>query len=157
VDQPEIDAIAQQVRDDRNRALAPVTAPRPWSFTAFRKVGSADGLAPDELRQAVAMAVDGIGRALSPDDVFGEDAQEEGLYAPEVWDVVDATGALACRVWIYGVDNGTVFRGDTIEVVAGCSQGGLESRHDPALVAELVAAKGRIASIPAGSCVKHLG
>lgn len=156
MDRAEIDAIAHQVRDDRTRALAPVDAPRPWSFARFRKVGSPDGLTDAELRQVVAVGVDGVGIVAPPAEVFGEDAQEEGLYDPEAWDVLDATGALACRVWMYGVDNGTVFRGDTTEIVAGCAQGGLESR-DEALVDELIAARARIADVPEGSFVKFLG
>lgn len=156
MERTEIDAICAAVLNDRRRARPPVSNPRPWTFRGFRKLGSADGLSDDLRRQAVAVGRDGVGLALSPEELFGEDAAEEGMYDPEVWDVVDASGELVCRVWMYGVDNGTVFRGDTIEVVAGCSQGGLES-SDAALVAELIAARERISPVPEGSFVKFLG
>ena len=156
VERDEIEAICRQVLADRKRKKDPMTAALPLRFDRFRKVGSADGLSPDLLRQAVAVGRDGVGYEVGPEEVFGGDAQEEGLYDPEVWDVLDATGALAYRVWMYGVDNGTVFRGDTVEIVAGCSQGGLES-DDEALVDELIAARERVDPVPEGSFVKFLG
>lgn len=154
----DIDAICAEVLADRRRTDAVPLPPLPLTFTNPRQPTSAAALTPDEQRQAVAVGQDGIGRRLAPDDVFGEDAQEEGLYKPELWDVRDATGALAFRVWMYGVDNGTVFRGDTIEVVAGCAQGGLESRH-PGLVDALIAAREAIpdALLPPQPFVKFLG
>ena len=76
--------------------------------------------------------------------------------------MLDAAGALAYRVWIYGTDNGTVTRGDTIEVVAGMSQGGAEISRKKgagctdALIEEIEAAIKRIPKAEAlkGSCIR---
>lgn len=72
--------------------------------------------------------------------------------------MLDASGALACRVWIYLTDNGTVFRGDTLEIIAGCSQGGVDS-DDEKLALELVAARRALSKkdIRKGSCIKFFG
>jgi hypothetical protein len=158
MDRDEIEQIGRTVLEDRKREKAPMTERTPLVFCNPRAPRSAAELDPAEQRQAVAVGRDGVGLTLSPDEVFGDDAADEGLSHPEVWDVVDAEGALAYRVWMYGTDNGTVLRRDTIEIVAGCSQGGLESA-DRALVAELIAARKRIPAdqMPEGSCIRFLG
>lgn len=150
----EVAAICAEVLAAREREPRPMTEPLPLSFRNGRFLLATADLDPGLLRQAVAVGQDGLGRRLSPEEVFGEDAIEEGLFRPEVWDVVDGTGALAYRMWIYGVDNGTVFLRDTIEVVGGISQGGLDT-GDPALAAELVAARDRLplTERPERSCV----
>ena len=75
--------------------------------------------------------------------------------------MLDKEGRLAHRVFIYGVDNGTVFAGDSTAIVAGCSQGGLDG-PDPDLNRELLRAKSRrLAGWTQGdaskSCLRHFG
>lgn len=125
MDPAEIKQIAQTVKEDRKRPLPAMSEALPLRFTRGRFITDADALDELELRQLVAVGVDGVGMALHPAQLLIE-GEEEGFYQPEVWDVLDAQGALAYRVWIYGTDNGTVTRGQTPEIVAGMSQGGLE-------------------------------
>jgi hypothetical protein len=102
--------------------------------------------------------------ALAP-EVLLEEGPDEGFYAPEVWDVLDAQGALAYRVWIYGTDNGTVCRSDTVEIVAGMSQGGLELARKKgegttdALLDALTEAAARVpeGEVFEGSCLRFFG
>lgn len=72
---------------------------------------------------------------------FDDEPDEGGpLYNPEVWDVVDATGAPVYQVWFYSVDSGTVFRAGTTDAVADIIQFDLETQ-DPALKPALADAK----------------
>lgn len=138
----EIEAICKQVEKDRE-AKDPPPLPHdfPLEFRNGRVLESPDDLVGLE-RQAVAFLRDGIGHEGQPEDIFSEEAQDEGLYRPELWDVHDPKGALAYRLWLFS-DNGCVFRGDTIEVVGGISQGGLGIR-DAEVGKELIAARKRV-------------
>lgn len=139
----EIRAIGKQVLADRKTEHAPLAHRFPLEFRNGRIVQDESELVGPLARQAVAFLKDGIGHEGPPAALFGEDAQDEGMFDPELWDVFDADGALAYRLWLFS-DNGTVFRGDSIEIVGGMSQGGLDTRDD-ALSAELVAARDRVA------------
>jgi hypothetical protein len=160
----EVQAIARQVKADRKRVLAPLSDALPLRFTNGRLVGDLEGWSDTDLRQLVAVGVDGVGMALAP-EVLLEEGPDEGFYAPEVWDVLDAQGALAYRVWIYGTDNGTVCRSDTVEIVAGMSQGGLELARKKgegttdALLDALTEAAARVpeGEVFEGSCLRFFG
>ena len=157
----EIEAICRQVLDDRRLPAPPLEARLPLTFRPHPRLPAGVAELADDptlLRQLVAVGQDGIGAALPPETLFTEAAAEEGLDCPEVWEVVDADGALAYRVWMYGVDNGTVFVRDTLRIIAGCAQGSVEGGDD-AVVEALVEARARIPAeqIPAGSCIRFFG
>lgn len=164
MDETEIAQIATTVKEDRKKVLAPFSDPLPLRFTRGRFITNVDALTEVERRLLVAVGVDGVGVAIPPTQLL-EEWEEEGFYKPEVWDVLDANEALAYRVWIYGTDNGTITRGETLEIVAGMSQGGLEISRKKgkgttnALLKELVAAARRTPKeeIPEGSCLKFFG
>lgn len=155
MDTDEIKAIAKAVVADRKKRPPPRTCRFPLRFDNFRRVTTTDGLSPGMLRQLVAVGRDGAGGAWSPERVL-EEGEDEGVCDIEVWDVLDADDQLAYRVWIYGCDNGTVCIGDTPSVIAGCSQGGVESK-DEELATELVEARKRIPDVPKGSTVWAFG
>jgi hypothetical protein len=131
------------------------------TFANGRFITSADDLPDWERRQLVAVGVDGVGGSWDPERLL-EDGRDEGFSDAEVWDVFDANNELAYRVWIYGTDNGTVVRGQTLEIVAGMSQGYAEINRKKGagttntLIDELVAAVERLpqAERPKGSCVR---
>lgn len=164
MDKAEIAQIAATVKADRKKVLAPFTDPVPLRFSRGRFITDVDALTEVERRQLVAVGVDGVGMALPPKQLL-EEGEEEGFYKPEVWDVLDANGRLAYRVWIYGTDNGTITRGDTLEIVGGMSQGDLQITRkkgkgtSEALLDELIAATDRTPpeEIPEGSCLKFFG
>lgn len=144
------------------KAVLPALAdPLPLRLTNGRFVEDVSEWSEADRRQLVAVGIDGVGMALPPEQLL-EEGPDEGFDTPEVWDVLDANGALAYRVWIYGTDNGTVTRGDTLEIVAGMSQGGAEISRKKgqgctdALIDELEAAVKRIpkAEVPKGSCIR---
>lgn len=157
----EVAEIAAVVKSDRKKVLSPFTDPLPLRFTNGRFLEDVSILSPAEQRQLVAVGVDGVGMALPPAQLL-EEGPEEGFDTPEVWDVLDATGTLAYRVYIYGTDNGTVVRGDTLEIVAGMSQGGIEISRKKgkgttdALIEALVEAAAATPKkeIPKGSCLR---
>ena len=161
MDADEVQQIASQVKADRKKVLPKMTDPLPLRFTNGRFVTDADALSPVDQRQLVAVGVDGVGMALPPAQLL-EEGPDEGFDSPEVWDVLDAEGRLAYRVWIYGTDNGTIARGDTTEIVGGMSQGGIELTRKlgagctEALIDELVAAAARVpkAEVFKGSCLR---
>ncbi|HMV69810.1 MAG TPA: hypothetical protein PKA64_23420, partial [Myxococcota bacterium] len=142
---------------DRGRVLRPMT-----DLLPLRSPGGASParLTADELRQPVAAGVDGVGQAWSRERLLDEGESFGGV---ELWDALDADGRLAYRLWIDGADDGTVLRADTIEIVAGVSQGGMElaRRRDrgttDALLDALRAAARALprAERPRGSCL-HL-
>jgi hypothetical protein len=160
----EVQEIAARVKADIKTPLPPLTDPRPLTFRGGRYLTTLDGLSEAEQRQLVAVGIDGVGEAWPPEQVL-EEGREEGLDPLEVWDVFDATDALAYRVFIYGTDNATILRADTIEVVAGMSQGSLEisRKRAPettdALVDELIAAAQRVprGDRPRRSSLKFFG
>lgn len=157
----EVKAIATAHKAFQKAVLPALTDPLPFRFTNGRFVEDVSAWSEADRRQLVAVGIDGVGMALPPEQLL-EEGPDEGFDTPEVWDVLDATGALAYRVWIYGTDNGTVTRGDTIEVVAGMSQGGadISRKKGPgctdALIDELAAAVKRIpkAEVPKGACIR---
>lgn len=137
----EIKAICKQVEKDRSSKGGALPHDFPLEFRNGRILESPDDLEGLE-RQAVAFLRDGIGHEGPPEDLFSEDAQDEGMYAPEVWDVHAPSGELAYRVWLFS-DNGCVFRADTIEIIGGISQGGL-GLGDDEVGKELIAARDRV-------------
>lgn len=138
----EIEEICSYVKKTRMAKHLPALAyDFPLVFRNGRILKSVGDLAGLE-RQAVAFLLDGIGLQGPPEDVFSEEAQDEGIYDPEVWEVHDPKEGLAYRVWLFS-DNGCVFRADTIDIVGGISQGGLHMR-DPKVGEELVAARDRV-------------
>lgn len=162
----EIEAIAATVKADRKRVLPPLTDPLPLRFGRPRFITDPALLSEAERLQMVAVGIDGVGLALSPEELL-EVGPDEGFYEPETWDVLDATGALAYRVWIYGTDNGTICRGDSLEIVAGMSQGGAAVSRPTskgpgggeALIDALIDAARRVpeAERPKGSCLRFFG
>ncbi len=152
----DVKEIAARVNADRKRVLPTYTDPLPYRFTNGRRITDAQSLTETDQRQLVAVGVDGAGMAMMPERLL-EEGPDEGFDSPEVWDVLDAEGQLAWRVWIYGTDNGTIVRGDTTEIVGGMSQGSIEiTRKDSkgkgdSLIAALVAAA---AAVPKGEVFK---
>jgi hypothetical protein len=157
----EVQSIAAQVKADRKKVLAALSDPLPFRFTRGRFITDASKLSEADQRQLVAVGIDGVGMALPPQQLL-EEGEEEGFYQPEVWDVLDAEGRLAWRVWIYGTDNGTIVRADTTEIVGGMSQGGIDITRKKgegctdALIQELVAAAAQVPreEIFEGSCLR---
>lgn len=160
----EVEEIAARVKADIKTPLPPLTDPLPLTFRDGRYLATIEGLSPAEQRQLVAVGIDGVGEAWPPAQVLDE-GREEGLDPLEVWDVFDAEGALAYRVFIYGTDNATILRADTTEIVAGMSQGSLEigrkkaPETTDALVDELIAAAQRVprGDRPRRSSLKFFG
>lgn len=138
----EISAICQQVLADREAEHAPLIHRFPLELRNGRILKDASELVGPLARQAVAFLQDAIGQQGPPEEVLGAKAKNEGLFDPELWDVYGSDGALAYRLWLFS-DNGTIFRADTIEIVGGMSQGGLDTR-DEALSEELIEARDRV-------------
>jgi hypothetical protein len=138
----EVEAICEHVKKTRMAEHLPgLPHAFPLVFRDGRILTSVGDLVGLE-RQAVAFLLDGIGHEGPPEDVFGEAAQDEGVWSPEVWEVYEPDGALAYRVWLFS-DNGCVFRADTIDIIGGISQGGLGIR-DPEVGEALIAARDRV-------------
>jgi hypothetical protein len=138
----EVKQICHKVLADRkNSYTVDVPIYSPLKFTNPRYITDPSLLDEKEIRQLIAAGQDGVGMQLLPEDLLRE-GEEEGFYKPELWDVIDSKDELAFRVFMYGVDNGTVLKGDTTQIVAGCSQGGVEGV--PAVVEALKAAKARM-------------
>jgi hypothetical protein len=149
-------AILKAHRAIQKAPLAARSDPLPLRVTNGRFIEDLDGWSEADLQQLVAVGIDGVGQAWPPQRLLDE-GEDEGFYQPEVWDVLDADGRLAYRVFVYGTDNGSVARGDTIEIVAGMSQGGVEisRKKGPgctdALIEEIARAIDRI---PKGETLK---
>lgn len=138
----EIEAICDHVKKTRMaKDLPALPHAFPLAFRNGRILASVGDLAGLE-QQAVAFLLDGIGHQGPPEDVFSEEAQDEGVWSPEVWDVYAPDGTLAYRFWLFS-DNGCVFRADTIDIVGGISQGGF-SICDPEVGEALIAARDRV-------------
>ena len=141
----DVKEIAAKVKADRKKVLPTYADPLPYRFANGRRITDAEALSEVDQRQLVAVGVDGAGMAMLPARLL-EEGPEEGFDSPEAWDVLDAKGRLAGRVWIDGTDNGTIVRGDSTEIVGGMSQGSIEiTRKDSKaqgepLIAALVAA-----------------
>ncbi|APR78269.1 DNA-binding protein HU [Minicystis rosea] len=152
---PSIAATSGISQEDAGRILAEVVANRrqpkgsshaalPLKIVNPRRPKLVSELSPHELRQLVAAGADGTGEARTPEGWLDPADDSESFYGfLEVWDVVDAHGIPVYAVWMYQVDNGTVFRAGTIDAVGGISQGGLECQEE-GLEEALLEAKARV-------------
>ena len=149
ITQEEAETIARESRALRDGGgHGACTAPLPLCFSNRRRPLSVAELDEGELRQLVAVGMDGMGQAEVPEYWLDPELEGESYYDfLEVWDVIDAKGELAYRVWMYLVDNGTVLKGDGIVPVGGISQGGLDCEEDGLKEALLAAKEGARAEI----------
>ncbi|NBM15002.1 hypothetical protein [Streptomyces sp. GC420] len=103
-------------------------------FTNMRKITSVEQLTPAQVEQLglCGVAYDGEDLPAAERVSSSEVADEEGvLHFCELWDVV-IDGSVVYEAWFYQVDSGSIFKANTIEMVAEVIQCGLECGDEEA-------------------------
>lgn len=146
-------ALVKWIKKIRDLPKPRLSTGLPLRFSNPRWPRFVDQLDEAEQWQMVAMGVDGYGMGLTPAAWFAQ--EEESKFLPfELWDVLDAEGYLAYRMWLYNVDSATILESDTVEVMGGMSQSYLHCEQEGLQQAILEARDAVPARVLASSALK---
>jgi hypothetical protein len=100
-------------------------------FENCRRPKTLDDLSPLEREQLTLAGKLYDGQELSAAERlgFGDVDEESALQFLSVWDLIDLSGIVKFTAWFYMVDTGTVFRANSLEIVAEVIQCGLECEN----------------------------
>jgi hypothetical protein len=118
------------------------TAPLPLQLINRRWPMSIAELSLADQRQLIVDVFAESGEVLLPQEILPPNLPEDRRGLIEIWDVVDANGALAYRLWL-GSGDGMVFRADSTTIVGTVIQENLEC-DELGLEAAMMDAKKRV-------------